>query len=109
MRHCKSWLPEYMTPGVYVCLDELPLTPNGKVDRNALPLPEVAEQAAGYEEPRGETEMALAAIWRDILQVGRVGRHDNFFDLGGHSLLAMRLVARVRRVLGRELELRETV
>lgn len=47
----------------------------------------------------------MAAIWRDLLGVARVGRHDNFFELGGHSLLAVQWVSRVRQRLGLELPL----
>ena len=45
-------------------------------------------------------------IWREVLEMARVGIHDNFFDLGGHSMLAPVLVQRVERRLGRPLEFR---
>ncbi|HYR09716.1 MAG TPA: amino acid adenylation domain-containing protein, partial [Longimicrobium sp.] len=54
------------------------------------------------EAPVGETEEALAEIFADVLGVERVGRRDNFFDLGGHSLLAVRVISRMRQVLGAE-------
>ena len=57
----------------------------------------------GMRSRRGDIEKKLAGIWRELLGVERVGRQDHFFELGGHSLLAMRLVARVRQVLGVEL------
>ncbi len=99
--HLKRSLPEYMVPSAIVCLPALPLTPNGKLDRKALPAPELGSaQARTWEAPRGETEQALAAIWQDVLQVERVGRHDSFFDLGGHSLLVMEVMARARRAFG---------
>ncbi|HEU0055021.1 MAG TPA: amino acid adenylation domain-containing protein, partial [Longimicrobium sp.] len=102
--HLGAKLPEYMVPAAYVRLDALPLTPNGKLDRKALPAPEGDAYARrGYEAPVGETEQALAEIWSELLGVERVGRWDHFFELGGHSLLAVRVISRVRQVLGAEM------
>ncbi|MCV4286254.1 non-ribosomal peptide synthetase, partial [Pseudomonas capsici] len=96
--HLQGQLPEYMVPAAYVHLDKLPLTPNGKLDRKALPAPDLqALISRGYEAPIGETEITLAQIWAEVLQVERVGRHDHFFELGGHSLLAVTLIERMRR------------
>ena len=61
-----------------------------------------ADSARDVAPPEGETERIVAGIWADVLGVGRVGRHDNFFDLGGHSLLAARVAARVRQAFGVE-------
>ena len=55
--------------------------------------------------PRTPVEEALVWIWGEVLRVGRVGIHDNFFDLGGHSLLATRVVSRMRDVLRVEIPL----
>ncbi len=99
-------LPEYMLPGAFVQMEALPLTSRGKVDRRALPAPDQAALASRpYEAPRGEAEIALAAIWQELLNVPAVGRHDHFFELGGHSLLAVRLAARVRECSGRSIGL----
>ncbi|HKQ08166.1 MAG TPA: amino acid adenylation domain-containing protein, partial [Blastocatellia bacterium] len=99
-------LPEYMVPGAYVCLESLPLTPNGKLDRKALPEPErEGDGRQEYEEPAGETEQAVAAIWGEVLKVARVSRRDNFFELGGHSLLVMRVIARLRQALNIEVSI----
>jgi arthrofactin-type cyclic lipopeptide synthetase C len=101
--HLGAALPAYMVPSAFVRLETLPLTPTGKVDRKALPAPEGESEAGhGYEAPVGETEEALAEIWAEVLRVERVGRNDHFFDLGGHSLLAVRVISRVRQVLGVE-------
>ncbi|HEX5717349.1 MAG TPA: condensation domain-containing protein [Thermoanaerobaculia bacterium] len=56
-----------------------------------------------YVEPRDETERRLAEIWRELLGVSAVGVHDNLFELGGHSLLAIRILSRVRQVIGVEM------
>ncbi|MCI0996476.1 non-ribosomal peptide synthetase, partial [Pseudomonas corrugata] len=98
-RHLQGQLPEYMVPVAYVRLDAMPLTPNGKLDRKALPAPEHdALITRGYEAPQGETEIALAQIWQDLLGLQQVGRHDHFFELGGHSLLAVSLIGRMRQL-----------
>ena len=91
-------LPQYMIPSAFVSLHALPVTANGKLDRNALPIPEAPTRGTrDYEPPIGETESALAEIWRDVLKLERVGRNDHFFDLGGHSLLAVNVVERMRQ------------
>ncbi|AKJ30063.1 non-ribosomal peptide synthetase [Caldimonas brevitalea] len=96
--HLKAVLPEYMVPSAFVVLDNPPLTPSGKVDRQALPAPDWNSlQTQQFEAPRGAAEQALAAIWQEVLQIERVGRHDSFFALGGHSLLAVQLIERLRQ------------
>jgi acyl carrier protein len=98
-------LPKYMVPSAFVLLEVLPLTPNGKVDRRALPVPEGLrdELTVDYVAPQSEMERTIAAIWQEVLQVEKVGIHDNFFDLGGHSLLVIQVHSKLRDTLNREL------
>jgi amino acid adenylation domain-containing protein len=94
----KIFLPEHMVPFSIIRLEELPLTANSKVDREALPEPEYDRdnQTVGFVEPQTGTEITLARIWREILELEEVGIHDNFFELGGHSLLATQVISRVQ-------------
>ncbi|MBN5203203.1 amino acid adenylation domain-containing protein, partial [Serratia marcescens] len=78
-QHVSAALPDYMVPSAWVVVAALPLSPNGKLDRRALPEPQGAQSQAAYEAPQGEHETLLAAIWRELLNVEQVGRHDNFF------------------------------
>jgi hypothetical protein len=105
--HLKRKVPDYMVPSGFVYLETLPLTNNGKVDRRALPEPqqERPEIATTYVAPRTETEIVLARIWSDVLQVEQVGLHDDFFEFGGHSILAVKAVSRMRQQLETEVPL----
>ncbi len=95
-------LPSHAVPAAYVRLAAWPVTANGKLDRAALPAP-AGPSTAGSAEPTGPLEVTLAALWADVLGVERINRQDDFFALGGHSLAALRLVAKVRRTLGRQI------
>ncbi len=101
--YLRQTLPEYMVPSSIMVVPAWPLNANGKVDRNALPSSDRHDD--NYRAPRTPIEEMLCEIFADILAVERVGIDDDFFDLGGHSLMAMRLVSRIRSMLGRELEL----
>ncbi|MEE8523392.1 MAG: amino acid adenylation domain-containing protein, partial [Thermoanaerobaculia bacterium] len=104
-------LPDYMLPAAFDFLDALPLTANGKLDRAALgrrPLPAVeGSEAPVRSTPRPGIERTIAAVWRQVLTLPRVGNHDNFFDLGGHSLLLVRVHEALRQRLSAEFSLRD--
>src|SRR5262249_8996870 len=68
--------------------------------------PEPAPDAPALQRSlRTPTEQALARLWSELLQQPCEDGAANFFALGGHSLSALRLAARVRQTLGKELAL----
>ncbi|WP_395338241.1 amino acid adenylation domain-containing protein [Ningiella sp. W23] len=99
-------LPDYMLPQYLINVAQFPLTANGKIDRSALPAPQLQETQA-YEAPQGQTEQALADIWKELLGIERVSRHDNFFMLGGHSLLVTRLLKKINEKFKAKLSLND--
>lgn len=76
--------------------------PNGDAAR-----PRPGQAALGpdgdFVAPRTPVEVAVAAIWQDVLGMERIGVHDDFFQLGGHSLLATQVIVRLRKALEVEL------
>ncbi|SDL60683.1 non-ribosomal peptide synthetase, partial [Nonomuraea jiangxiensis] len=109
----RAWLadrlPSYAIPSTIAVLPSLPLNANGKVDRAAVA--RLAEEHDNGETqdapPAGPVEETLAGIWQALLDVPRVGRHQNFVTLGGDSILATRLAEEIRIEFGVELPLRE--
>jgi amino acid adenylation domain-containing protein/non-ribosomal peptide synthase protein (TIGR01720 family) len=92
-------LPEYMQPTYYTVLAKMPLNVNGKIDRKALPMPErnTLPTDGAFAAPQTQAEQTLATIWAELLQLEKVGIHDNFFQLGGDSILAIQLISRANR------------
>ncbi|MFE3531410.1 amino acid adenylation domain-containing protein, partial [Streptomyces sp. NPDC059144] len=98
-------LPDYMVPAAVVLVEAMPTTVNGKLDRAALPEPDRTPHTV--REPRNPREEILCGLFAEVLGLPRVGIDDHFFDLGGHSLLALRLLSRIRSVLGEGFEIRD--
>ncbi|HEY0601279.1 MAG TPA: amino acid adenylation domain-containing protein, partial [Herpetosiphonaceae bacterium] len=106
-QHLQHRLPAHMIPSAFAVLDALPLTPNGKLDRHALPAPDTSRRAlpTDFVAPDTELERTIGEIWQAVLNVERVGIHDNFFDLGGHSLLLMQVQSQLQDRLSHQLSI----
>ncbi|MFF7656622.1 amino acid adenylation domain-containing protein [Streptomyces sp. NPDC007983] len=91
-------LPPYMVPAAFVALERLPLTVNGKLDKRALPAPggEALAGGARFIAPRTPDEERVAAVWREVMGLERLGVEDGFFDLGGDSVRAVALTGALR-------------
>lgn len=105
--HLAKELPDYMIPGIFIRIDKVPMTSNGKIDRNALPDPAAHLEKKVVEEPQEGLEQNIAAIWKGILGLEKIGRNENIFELGAHSLHAGGFVSRLNKSLGFSLNLRD--
>ncbi|HZK34074.1 MAG TPA: amino acid adenylation domain-containing protein, partial [Bacillota bacterium] len=96
----KVTLPPYMVPDYFKQVAYIPMTPNGKIDydrlnaslRGVIPKKRQANKEA---KPKTPTQIKLATIWKDVLNIPQVNCSDTFFDLGGDSLSVMVLSVRI--------------
>lgn len=96
-------LAPFKVPTRILLVSNTPKGPTGKIQRLSLAQSLSSRLSPEFVAPRTIFEEILSQLWRQLLQVDRIGAYDNFFALGGDSLQATRLVSRVRATLGVEL------
>jgi amino acid adenylation domain-containing protein len=104
-------LAMFKVPRQVIFVDEIPKGPTGKVQRLGLAdkfdltvtVPARPSVSRDYRAPRTPLEDLLVRLWAQVLDLERVGIHDDFFQLGGDSLLATQLISRVRETMHVEL------
>jgi acyl carrier protein len=102
-QHVAEHLAPYKIPQQIVFVESIPKGPTGKVQRIGL-----AEKLAHLLKPEcippeTEMEVMVAQVWREILGLDQVGKHDNFFALGGDSLRATQVMVRLVKALNVEI------
>jgi hypothetical protein len=100
----RASLPEHMAPATITFVPELPRTPSGKIDVRALP-DRVETRRPDGAPPSTDAERKVAGIWREMLELDRVGLHDNFFEVGGHSLRLVQLQQKLQDAFAREVKI----
>jgi len=80
--------PQTPDQGILETPERLEATHKKQRDRYAADTP--------FVSARTEVEERLSQIWVEVLDLDKVGVHDNFFDFDGDSLLAMQIAGRVR-------------
>ncbi len=107
-RFAMGRIADFKVPRQVLIVKELPKGPTGKVQRvglaEKLRLASLLAVPQVFVAPRTHLENVLAELWAELLQVERVGIHDNFFALGGDSLLAARFLTRVRDIVHLDIE-----
>jgi acyl-CoA synthetase (AMP-forming)/AMP-acid ligase II len=99
----------FKVPHQILIVADIPKGPTGKVQRIGLAAKlgldtSEAGLPLAFAEPRTLLEKSLAEFWAEILQVEKIGIHDDFFALGGDSLLATHVLAHVYEIMQVELD-----
>lgn len=98
-KYLQEQLPSYMIPFYFKIMEKLPLTSNGKINRRALPDPlnEDNNNDHVYVAPETDLEITVERIWKSILNIDKLGLHDDFFEMGANSLSVGAFVNRFER------------
>ena len=102
----KKCLPEYMIPAKFMIMESFPLTDNGKIDKKSLPeIKEIID--SNYVEATNPLEEELVDLWRELLDMDKIGIDDGFIEVGGHSLIATKMVYKINELYNIDLSLVE--
>lgn len=90
-----QYLPNYMIPAIYECLDMMPLSFNGKVDRSALKITRNTsdKSASLIEKDVNELEAKVVEICAKVLNKEEIDVDQSFFRNGGDSIKAIQVQA----------------
>ena len=88
LRHAlAATMPRHMVPSRIVFVDSLPYNRGNKIDRETLRQNFISTRGGSNgERPKTDTELLLADIWAETLDLPDVSRDEDFFNLGGDSL-----------------------
>ncbi|WP_414587454.1 SDR family NAD(P)-dependent oxidoreductase [Scytonema sp. PCC 10023] len=84
----------------FVQLAQMPLTVTGEIDREQLRLLSAGRDTQTRIMPRNELERQISLVWQEVLGIGQIDIHHNFFELGGSSIKAIILVNKLEKQLG---------
>lgn len=104
--HLWDTLPPAELPDLLVTVGELPRDSTGAVDTGSLEASALDQPGSCTFRPaRTPTEVAIAAVWCEVLGRPRISPDDNFLDLGGDSMTAALLLDLTNERLGADLSL----
>lgn len=107
INYLSSALPAYMVPSIFMKIDKMPLTTSGKIDRKYLPEPDHfrPELQVAYTAPQTNVQSEIMDVWKQVLNVDKIGILDNFFDIGGNSLKLIRVSSRLSEIFKMEVSI----
>ena len=89
-------LAAFKVPSKVAIVESIPKGPTGKLQRIGLHEKLAESLCPAFLAPSTAVEKTMAMAWEELLNIKRVGVHDNFFQLGGDSITAVRLALEVR-------------
>ena len=101
-------IADFKVPRQIFIVSVIPKGPTDKVQRIGLPAKLGLATTAlpqAFVAPRTALEKLLAKRWAEILQVDKVGIHDDFFACGGDSLLAIHVLGHAYEIAQGERDL----
>lgn len=95
--HIKSEYPCYYVPREFYQVDTIPLSANGKVDKRLSSQKISKRLEPKIIAPQDEIQSFLIGLWKNILNVEKLGINNSFHDLGGTSLLFAAMLTKVNK------------
>ncbi|GAA6615347.1 SDR family NAD(P)-dependent oxidoreductase [Scytonema sp. NUACC26] len=85
----------------FIQIPQMPLTVTGEIDREQLRLLSAGRDTQTPIMPRNDLERQISLVWQEVLGIGQIDIHSNFFELGGSFIKAIILVNKLEKQLRR--------